>query len=101
MSDIPMSMNAAAEEASEADRQWFRSHPESRQYVRPLIPGEFDIIALGKGDTKSFIIPSELPRLQIGMKWMTRVTLLAPGTRAKHPIQMPIEIVKLIAGGAR
>jgi hypothetical protein len=74
--DIALNMSHATEVASASDRQWFREHPKITQYLRPPIPGEFDAIALGRGDAPSFVELNPLPHPAAGFKWMVLVSIM-------------------------
>jgi hypothetical protein len=88
--DVALSMNPAGNAASDNDRQWFRDHPESPQYIRPIVPGEFDAIALGRGDAPSFIQLNELPQPDKGKKWAVLVSVMNKDRtlRCREPLQI-------------
>jgi hypothetical protein len=86
--DVALNMSVAAETASNADRRWFFEHPESVQYLRPLISGEFDAIALGRGDAPSFIELNEPAHPPKGRKWAVLVSVMNKDRtmRCREPI---------------
>jgi len=92
--DLPLSVNPAANAAADSDRQWFRDHPASTQYLRPLVPGEFDVIALGRDNDPSCIHINELPPSEEGMRWMVLVSVMTRdrAARVREPVRVPAEL---------
>jgi hypothetical protein len=104
--DIALNLSHATEAASVSDRQWFREHPKITQYLRPPIPGEFDAIALGRGEAPSFVDLNPLPHPAAGFKWAVLVSImnrdrtmrcrepfLISDKADESPIPVPIRII--------
>src|SRR5262245_2476108 len=80
------SLNAAATEAMEGDRVWFKQHPDVWQCIRPMIAGEFDIISIGKSG--SILECADLPVPEAGEVLITLVSVVTADRcmRVREPV---------------
>jgi hypothetical protein len=67
----------AQEQAMERDREYFREHPEAREYIRQAIPHEFFPLVYRQGKV-SFV----------------RVVQYCPGIRDRQPLQVTMVPLK-------
>jgi len=81
MTELMKSLNYAATAASDADRDWFKHHPDAWQCIRPLVTGEFDRIGLGSnGSVAEAAVLAPPPA---GRQWCTVVSVVTQDRTAR------------------